>query len=126
MPINLPTHAHGQGYADLNWLMPETVNSLDIRKGPYFADVGDFASAGSLFVNLRDSVDKKIVAATLGSFDEQRYFTMGSTALGGGALLYAGEGEFLQRPLGHPGPYGQFSACCATARAPRPTGSPRR
>ena len=52
MPINLPTHAHGQGYADLNWLMPETVNSLDIRKGPYFADVGDFASAGSLFVNL--------------------------------------------------------------------------
>src|ERR1700727_443686 len=52
MPINLPTHAHGQGYADLNSLMPETVNSLDIRKGPYFADVGDFANAGSLFINL--------------------------------------------------------------------------
>jgi outer membrane cobalamin receptor len=61
MPINLPTHAHGQGYADLNWLMPETVNSLDIRKGPYFADVGDFANAGTLAVNLRDSVDKNIV-----------------------------------------------------------------
>ena len=60
MPINLPTHAHGQGYADLNWLMPETVASLNIRKGPYFADVGDFASAGSLFINLRDSVDKTI------------------------------------------------------------------
>ena len=53
MPVNLPTHAHGQGYADLNWLMPETVNGLDIRKGPYFADVGDFATAGSLFVNLQ-------------------------------------------------------------------------
>jgi hypothetical protein len=61
MPINLPTHAHGQGYADLNWLMPETVSSLDIRKGPYFADVGDFATAGTLAVNLRDSVDQKIV-----------------------------------------------------------------
>ena len=91
MPINLPTHAHGQGYADLNWLMPETVNGLDIRKGPYFADVGDFATAGSLFVNLRDSVDKKIVEATVGSFDYQRYFTMGSAKLGGGSLLYAGE-----------------------------------
>jgi outer membrane receptor protein involved in Fe transport len=91
MPVNLPTHAHGQGYADLNWLMPETVNGLDIRKGPYFADVGDFATAGLLFVNLRDSVDKKIVEATLGSFDYQRYFTMGSTKLGGGSLLYAGE-----------------------------------
>jgi outer membrane receptor protein involved in Fe transport len=91
MPTNLPTHAHGQAYADLNWLMPETVNGLAIRKGPYFADVGDFATAGSLFVNLRDSVDKRIVEATLGSFGYQRYFTMGSTKLGGGTLLYAGE-----------------------------------
>ena len=91
MPINLPTHAHGQGYADLNLLMPETVNGLDIRKGPYFADVGDFATAGSLFINLRDSVDKNIVEATTGSFDYERLFTMGSTKLGDGSLLYAGE-----------------------------------
>jgi len=91
MPINLPTHAHGQGYADLNWLMPETVNSLDIRKGPYFADVGDFANAGTLAINLRDSVDQRIVEATYGSFDYERLFTMGSTKLGGGSLLYAGE-----------------------------------
>src|ERR1700731_4266163 len=74
MPINLPTHAHGQGYADLNWLMPETIASLDIRKGPYFADVGDFATAGSLFLNLRDAVDKAIVSATYGSFDYERLF----------------------------------------------------
>jgi outer membrane receptor protein involved in Fe transport len=91
MPINLPTHAHGQGYADLNWLMPQTVNGLDIRKGPYFADVGDFATAGSLFINLRDSVNKNIVEATTGSFDYERLFTMGSTKLGDGSLLYAGE-----------------------------------
>jgi outer membrane receptor protein involved in Fe transport len=91
MPINLPTHAHGQGYADLNWLMPQTVNGLDIRKGPYFADVGDFATAGSLFVNLRDSVDKNIVEATTGSFGYEQLFTMGSTKLGGGSLFYAGE-----------------------------------
>jgi outer membrane receptor protein involved in Fe transport len=102
MPINLPTHAHGQGYADLNWLMPETVNSLDIRKGPYFADVGDFASAGSLFLNLRDSVEKNVVSATVGSFDYERYFTMGSTKLGGGSLLYAGETNFYNGPWDTP------------------------
>jgi len=98
MPINLPTNAHGQGYADLNWLMPETVNSLNIRKGPYFADVGDFATAGSLFVNLRDSVEKNVVSVTAGSFDYARLFTMGSFKLGDGSLLYAGETNYYNGP----------------------------
>ena len=47
MPVNLPTHAHGQGYTDLNFLIPELVARIDYRKGPYFADEGDFASAGA-------------------------------------------------------------------------------
>ena len=68
MPINMRTHAHGQGYSDLNWLMPETVNSLDVRKGPYFADEGDFASAGNLHIGLIDSVHKGIAQITAGSF----------------------------------------------------------
>jgi outer membrane receptor protein involved in Fe transport len=102
MPINLPSHAHGQGYADLNWLMPETVASLNIRKGPYFADVGDFATAGSLFINLRDSVDKTVAEATVGSFDYLRYFGMGATKLGGGTLLYAGEVNTYDGPWDTP------------------------
>ena len=109
MPINLPTHAHGQGYADINWLMPETVNSLDVRKGPYFADVGDFATAGSLFINLKDSVDKNIASLTLGSFDYQRYFGLGSTKLGGGSLLYAGETNFYDGPWVTPDNLKKFS-----------------
>ena len=109
MPINLPTHAHGQGYADINWLMPETVNSLDVRKGPYFADVGDFATAGSLFINLKDSVEKTIAETTLGSFGYQRYFTMGSTKLGGGSLLYAGETNFYNGPWDTPDHMKKFS-----------------
>jgi outer membrane receptor for ferrienterochelin and colicin len=44
VPVNMRTHAHGQGYADLNWLMPETVNSVEVRKGPYYADEGDFGN----------------------------------------------------------------------------------
>jgi len=109
MPINLPTHAHGQGYADINWLMPETVNSLDVRKGPYFADVGDFATAGSLFINLKDSVEKNVAAVTLGSFGYQRYFTLGSTKLGAGTLLYAGETNFYDGPWVTPDNMKKFS-----------------
>jgi hypothetical protein len=109
MPINLPTHAHGQGYADMNWLLPEAVGSLDIRKGPYFADVGDFATAGSLFINLRDSVDKNVVEATYGSFDTMRLFGMGSTKLEGGNLLYAAEVNTYNGPWVTPDDMRKFS-----------------
>ncbi len=113
MPINLPTHAHGQGYADLNWLMPETVNSLDIRKGPYFADVGDFANAGTLSINLQRQRRQKIVEATTGSFDYERLFTMGSTKLGGGSLLYAGEVNTYNGPWATPDDMHKFSGLVA-------------
>ena len=46
MPVNMPTHAHGQGYSDLNFLIPELVTGVQFSKGPYFADQGDFATAG--------------------------------------------------------------------------------
>ena len=79
VPINLPTHAHGQGYTDLNWLIPETVGGLDIRKGPYLADVGDFANAGNLHISVRDSVDQNIESVTVGSFGYARFLALGST-----------------------------------------------
>jgi opacity protein-like surface antigen len=91
IPINLPTHAHGQGYTDLNFLIPETVSGLDIRKGPYFADVGDFENAGNLHISVRDTVEQNIQSLTVGSFGYDRYLSLGSTQLGGGNLLYAGE-----------------------------------
>jgi opacity protein-like surface antigen len=91
VPINLPTHAHGQGYTDLNFLIPETVGGLDVRKGPYFADVGDFATAGTMRLGLRDTVDQNIQSITLGSFGYYRMLTLGSTKAGDGNLLYAGE-----------------------------------
>src|SRR5207237_10731313 len=47
MPMNMPTHAHGHGYSDLNWLVPELVARIAYRKGPYYADASDCASAGS-------------------------------------------------------------------------------
>lgn len=102
VPVNMRTHAHGQGYADLNWLMPETIKALDVRKGPYFADDGDFASAGSLRIGLLDSVDKAIAQVTAGSFGYRRGFGMGSARLGEGSLLVAGEVGTYNGPWDNP------------------------
>ena len=91
IPINLPTHAHGQGYTDLNWLIPETVSGLEVRKGPYWADVGDFENAGNLHISVRDGIDQNIQSATGGSFGYARYLSLGSNKVADGTLLYAGE-----------------------------------
>ena len=102
VPVNMRTHAHGQGYADLNFLMPETVNSLDIRKGPYYADEGDFASAGNLHIGLIDSVPKAIAELTAGSFGYKRIFGMDSIKAGDGSLLLAGETATYNGPWVNP------------------------
>ena len=109
MPINMRTHAHGQGYADLNWLMPETINSLAIRKGPYYADEGDFSSVGNLHIDLIDSTDKRVAQMTLGSFGYQRYFGMGSAKAGDGTLLLAGEFGAYDGPWSNPDDMRKFS-----------------
>jgi opacity protein-like surface antigen/outer membrane receptor protein involved in Fe transport len=98
VPINLPTHAHGQGYADLNFLIPETISGLQIRKGPYFADVGDFATTGDLRLSLRDTVERNIQSLTIGSFGYNRFLSLGSTKVGDGNLLYAGEAGTYNGP----------------------------
>ena len=102
VPANMRTHAHGQGYADLNWLMPETVKSLDVRKGPYFADDGDFASTGSLRIGLIDGVPKGIAEITAGSFGYRRIFAMDSAKIGLGTLLIAGEAGSYDGPWINP------------------------
>jgi len=102
MPINMRTHAHGQGYSDLNFLMPEIVNSLDIRKGPYFADVGDFGSVGALNIGLLDTAPKKTASLTVGSFGYQRLFGMASAPAGDGNLFFAGELAHYDGPWQNP------------------------
>nr|GAJ37865.1 outer membrane receptor proteins, mostly Fe transport [Bradyrhizobium sp. DOA9] len=91
VPVNMRTHAHGQGYADLNWLIPETIGAMDVRKGPYFADEGDFASVGSVRIGLIDRVEKGLAQVTVGSFGYRRLLGMDSAKVGDGALLVAGE-----------------------------------
>ena len=62
MPVNMPTHAHGQGYSDINFLIPELVAGVQYSKGPYFADQGDFATAGAANINYVTSLDRPLAA----------------------------------------------------------------
>src|SRR5207248_5017539 len=57
MPVNMRTHGHGQGYADTNFLIPELIQSMRVRRGPYFAEEGDFASAGALRMDYINSMN---------------------------------------------------------------------
>jgi hypothetical protein len=81
VPVNMPTNAHGQGYADLNFLIPELVQRINYGKGPYFAGDGNFASAGSAKFQYRNTLDSNLANITVGSFGYQRALIAGSTPI---------------------------------------------
>src|SRR6202167_4469019 len=88
MPITQPTHAHGQGYTDLNFMIPELADGISYTKGPYYANVGDFGSVGSVHMDYRDTIPDQ-VSVGAGMYGFQRLFAAGSDALGGGHLVGA-------------------------------------
>jgi outer membrane receptor protein involved in Fe transport len=108
MPINMPTHAHGQGYTDLNFLIPELVSDLHFKKGPYYADEGDFATAGAVRMDL---VNDTPASATLGFGQDgyRRGLLLGSMPLGGGTLLAGGEIYHNDGPFVYPDDYDRLN-----------------
>lgn len=91
IPMNMPSHAHGQGYLDLNSVIPELVDKVEYGKGPYYADVGDFASAGYARMHTLHKLDKAFIKFTGGEFDYYRVVAANSHKIGPGDLLYGGE-----------------------------------
>ena len=91
MPVNWRTHAHAQGYMDLNFIIPEIIERVDFQKGPYFADTGDFSLAGSNSMKTYDSLEDGFTEITLGSEEEIRLVTANSFEFGSGNVLYAFE-----------------------------------
>ena len=87
MPVNMPTHAHGQGYTDLNFLIPELVQRIEYRKGPYFAGVGDFSAAGSADIIYRTRLDAPFALVTLGENGYRRGVFGGSVDPASGHTL---------------------------------------
>ena len=99
MPVNFRTHAHGQGYADLNFIIPETIEGLDVQKGAYDAQFGDFATAGAVSFKTRQVVKEGLVQAAGGDFDTQRYLLMLSPTKDKVRTLFAAEGYYTNGPF---------------------------
>jgi hypothetical protein len=91
VPVNMPTHAHGQGYSDLNFLIPELVERVDYRKGVYYAEQGDFSAAGAADIHYRRSLDAPFAILSDGAVGYRRVLLAASVPLAGGDLLLGGE-----------------------------------
>jgi hypothetical protein len=109
MPVNMRTHAHGQGYADLSFLIPELVERVVYKKGPYFAEEGDFSSAGSARVGLFDQLPGHTAIASAGSFGYRRALLAGSPAEGGPKLVYGLEYVETDGPWTRPDNLGKLN-----------------
>jgi outer membrane receptor protein involved in Fe transport len=109
MPLNLPSHAHGEGYSDMNTVIPEFVERVEARKGPYYAEVGDYGSAGNAEVVLYKSLPQNFVQVDGGMYQFARYVLGISHTLGAGNLLAGGEAYHDGGPWAHPDNYYKFN-----------------
>ena len=109
VPVNLRSHAHGQGYADLHFLIPETIKLVDVFKGPYFAEYGDFATAATVKFVTRDVVDENTLEIGGGSFNTQRYLALLSPTKDALKTFIAAEGYRSDGPFEHPNGYLRFN-----------------
>ncbi len=98
MPVNQPTHAHGQGYTDLNFITPEFVRALDYKLGVYHAELGDFGSAGGAQFFLAKKFDVPVAQTEFGGNGLARIVLGRSTSMGGGDLLFGGEAKAYDGP----------------------------
>ena len=105
MLVNQRSHAHGQGWTDLNFMIPELFTWLDYRKGPYYAAEGDFASAGSANVVYADKLAAGIASIGIGQFGYRRALLADSPKAGNGNLLYALELFKKDGPFTNPDDY---------------------
>ena len=109
MLVNERSHAHGQGWTDLNFLIPEIADRLEYRKGPYYASEGDFASAGSVSVVYADTLPQGLAETGVGQNGYKRLLIADSPGLGTGHALYALELEHNDGPFVHPDDYRKFN-----------------
>ncbi len=122
VPANMPTHAHGQGYTDLNFLIPELVDRIRFRKGPYFADEGDFSSVGVARIDYLRRLDGTLATLTAGQNGYARALLAGSPVVGDGNLLYALELFHNDGPWEVPEDYRKVNAVLRYSQGTRENG----
>jgi outer membrane receptor protein involved in Fe transport len=87
VPVNMPTHGHGQGYTDINFVIPELVQSIEYRKGTYYAETGNFSAAGAVNLRYEQKLDGPLVVLEGGEESYARSLIAASPEIGGGVLL---------------------------------------
>ena len=116
MPLNLPSHAHGEGYSDMNTVIPEFVKRVNFEKGPYYADVGTFSSAASAHVEYFKTLPQNFFQVEGGEDGYGRAVFGVSQKLGSGSLLYGGEAYHDDGPWTHPDNYYKFNGLVTYSR----------
>ena len=110
MPVNMRSHAHGQGYSDLGFLIPELVQRIEYKKGPYFATEGDFSSAGAARMRLVDSLPNGTASLSLGENGYRRMVVTDSVAAGADEVVYGLEVHRNRGPWETPEDLRKYSA----------------
>ena len=116
VPVNMPTHAHGQGYSDINFLIPELVDEVRYRKGPYFVDEGNFSAAGAADMVYRRSLDAPRLSLTAGEDNYYRALAAASPEVAGGTLLAALDYSTADGPWDLPQDYRKLSGLVKYSR----------
>lgn len=98
MPVNMRSHGHGQGYSDVNFVIPEMVESLSYRKGPYYADVGDFTAAGNAQLRQRRTMENQQISVIGGENGFARVMMAGASEWARGSLLLAADATRYDGP----------------------------
>jgi TonB family protein len=117
VPVNEVSHAHGQGFSDLHFLIPETIASVDSTKGPYSARVGDLATSGSVTFNMADHLDQSIAKVEVGQYGHKRAVVVESPDLGPGWRMAVGAEVFTEDgPFVHPEDYERLNGYLKVTR----------
>ncbi|MGE3840726.1 MAG: TonB-dependent receptor [Vicinamibacterales bacterium] len=122
VPVNLPTHAHGHGYTDVNFLIPELVSGVQFRKGPYSAEDGDFATAGSVNVNYVSTIDRPLAQVEAGGQGWARGLLAASPRVGSGWLMAALEVSRNEGPWVRPDDYRKINGVLRYSRGDQRNG----
>ena len=122
MPVNLRSHAHGQGWSDLNFMIPELVSSLQYKKGPYYPEEGDFAAAGAVHIHYADALPQGVASLGGGTGGYGRLLVADSPKWGEGHLLYALELFHHDGPWTHPDDYKKVNAVLRYSQGTRLNG----
>jgi hydrogenase/urease accessory protein HupE len=109
IPVNLPTHGHGQGYTDMNMVIPEIIKRVNYQKGVYYAENGDFASAGAAHLESFKTLPQSLASIEGGMYGYARGVFASSPKVGPGNLLYGLEAYHYDGPWKNPDDYQKFN-----------------